>query len=186
MDNHKTETTLFTSLFNRYKEPFILFANSYVKDLVVAEDIYMEAMIDFWEKRRTSMKETNVPAYILTTIKNKALNHLRHLCIKTEVESNIYSREQKELKLRILSLDDCDPSELFVDDVKQIIRKVYEELPPRTRKIFYMSRVEHKKNKEIAEKMNLSVKSIEFHISKALKVFAVRLKDYLSILLLLF
>lgn len=151
----------------------------------LAEDIYMEAMIEFWEKRTSFSTEMNIPAYILTTIKNKALNHLRHLYIKTEAVSSIQSQNLRELNLRISSLDECNPSELFAEDVKQILRKTFKELPHLTKRVFYLSRIKNKKNREIAEELNMSIKTVEFHITKALKLFTARLKDYLSILLLL-
>ena len=74
MNNELKGTDYFASLFEQYKEPFILFANSYLRDRVVAEDIFIEAMMQYWEKRQELPSDTNVPAYILTTIKNKALN----------------------------------------------------------------------------------------------------------------
>ena len=74
MEKQKTELLLFTTLFNSYKEPFTLFANSYVKDRAVAEDIYMEAIGIYWEKRNDLPAETNIPGYILTCVRNKALS----------------------------------------------------------------------------------------------------------------
>lgn len=179
MNGNNEQTAFFTSLFNRYREPFTLFANSYVRDMHVAEDLCMEAMIEFWEKRHTFTEEMNAPAYILTMIKNKALNHLRHLYIKYDVESNIHSQSRRELNLRIASLNDCDPSELFAGDIKQIIREAFKLLPAQTRRIFHLSRIKHKKNKEIAEELGISIKTVEVHISKALKIFSLSLKDYL-------
>jgi RNA polymerase sigma-70 factor (ECF subfamily) len=184
MDDYKDQTAFFTSLFNHYKEPFISFANSYVRDIHIAEDLYMEAMLDFWEKRHDFNDSLNIPAYILTMIKHKALNHLRHLYIKNDVESAMHSLGQRELNLRIASLNDCIPSELFAGDIREIIRETFKKLPGQTRQIFYLSRIRHKKNKEIAEELDISLKTVEFHISKALKLFSVHLKDYLYVLLL--
>ncbi|MDR0750141.1 MAG: RNA polymerase sigma-70 factor [Tannerellaceae bacterium] len=185
MDDYKDKTAFFTSLFNHYKEPFISFAYSYVRDIHIAEDLYMESMMDFWEKRHDFNDSLNIPAYILVTIKNKALNHLRHIYIKNDVEATMHTQGQRELKLRIASLNDCIPSELFAGDIKQIIREVSEKLPKQTRQIFYLSRVRHRKNKEIAEELNISLKTVEFHISKALKLFSAHLKDYLYMFLFL-
>jgi RNA polymerase sigma-70 factor (ECF subfamily) len=186
MDDYKDKTAFFTSLFNHYKEPFISFANSYVRDVHLAEDLYMEAMLDFWERRHNIDNHLNIPAYILTMIKNKALNHLRHLYVKNDAEVSIQRQSRQELNLRIASLNDCDPSELFADDIKQIIREAFKKLPAQTRQIFYLSRIRHKKNKEIAEELHISIKTVEFHISKALKQFSIHLKDYLPVFLLLF
>jgi RNA polymerase sigma-70 factor (ECF subfamily) len=178
-------TDYFSSLFEQYKEPFILFANSYLRDRVVAEDIFIEAMMQYWEKRQELPLDTNVPAYILTTIKNKALNHLRHLDIKLEAETEMFNHQTRELDFRISSLESCDPIELFSDEMNSIIKKTMNELDEQTKRIFYKSRYENKTNREIAEELGISIKTVEFHITKALKLFRARLKDYLPFLVLL-
>lgn len=184
MGERLMESSLFSALFAQYKESFILFANSYVKDMAAAEDIYMEAIIQYWEKRNDLSPDTNIPGYILTSVKNKALNHLRHLNVRTDAEDQLYNHRQRELNFRISSLESCDPSELFTREVKQIIRDTLNELPEQTRKIFFESRFENKTNREIAAELGISIKTVEFHISKALKLFRNRLKDYLPALLI--
>lgn len=185
MNNELKGTDYFASLFEQYKEPFILFANSYLRDRVVAEDIFIEAMMQYWEKRQELPSDTNVPAYILTTIKNKALNHLRHLDIKLEAETEMFNHQTRELNFRIFSLESCDPIDLFSSEMQSIIRKTMNELDEKTKQIFYKSRYENKTNREIAEELGISIKTVEFHISKALKLFRARLKDYLPFIVLL-
>lgn len=153
--------------------------------MAAAEDIYMEAIIQYWEKRKELPADTNIPGYLLTSVKNKALNHLRHLTIRTDAEDQLYDHRQRELNFRISSLESCDPSELFTIEVKEIIRKTLDELPEQTRTIFFKSRYENMTNREIAAELDLSIKTIEFHISKALKLFRSRLKDYLPLLMVL-
>lgn len=65
--------------------------------MAAAEDIYMEAIIQYWEKRKELPADTNIPGYILTTVKNKSLNHLRHQTIRTDVEDQLYDHRQREL-----------------------------------------------------------------------------------------
>jgi len=185
MENELKETNSFSALFEQYKEPFILFANSYLHERVVAEDIFIEAMMQYWEKRKKLSPDTNIPAYILTIIKNKALNHLRHLDVKLEAEVELFDHQTKELKFRISSLESCDPIELFSEEMQSIIRKTMGELNEQTRRIFYKSRYENKTNREIAEELGISIKTVELHISKALKLFRARLKDYLPLIVLL-
>lgn len=153
--------------------------------MATAEDIYMDVMVQYWEKRNELPADTNIPGYILTSVKNKALNHLRHLTIRMDAEDQLYDHRLRELNFRISSLESCDPSDLFSLEVKEIIRNTLNELPEQTRLIFFKSRYESKTNKEIAAELNVSIKTIEFHISKALKLFRNRLKDYLPALLLL-
>lgn len=183
MGEQRTLISHFTTLFETYKEPFTMFANSYIRDIVVAEDIYVEAMMQYWEKRHTLPADTNIPAYILTTVRNKALNHLRHLDVKTEVEEHLFNHNTRELNFRITSLESCDPTELFTEEMEKIIHQTLAELPEQTRLIFFKSRYESKTNREVAEELNVSIKTVEFHITKALKVFRVKLKDYLPLLL---
>ncbi len=64
-------------LLESYKSRFISFANSYVQEFSVAEDFTMEAFMDYWEMREMLLPDSNVPAYILTLIKHKCLNHLK-------------------------------------------------------------------------------------------------------------
>ena len=176
------EVKQFEKLFEQYKEPFMSFANSYVRDPIVAEDIYVESMMQYWEKRTELPTDINVPAYILTSVKNRALNYLRHLGVRTEAEAQLYEHQTRELNFRISSLESCDPSELFTTEVRDIIRNTLKELPEQTRLIFVKSRFENKTNREIAEELDTHIKTIEYHIAKALKLFRVRLKDYLPLL----
>lgn len=186
MGDKQTDTRHFATLFDQYKEPFILFANSYIRDIAASEDIYVEAMMQYWEKRHELPPGTNLPGYILTSVKNKALNHLRHLNVRTEAEEHLFNHNARELNFRIASLESCDPSELFTAEMQEIVRKTLDELPEQTRIIFYKSRYENKTNSEIAEELGLSIKTVEYHISKTLKLLRTRLKDYLPLLIFLY
>ena len=174
------------SLFEQHREPFILFANSYVKDMATAEDVYMDAFMSYWEKRNELPEGINISAYILTCIKNKALNLLRNQQARNRIQEEIEEHTQRELAFRITTLEACHPEELFSNEIKQIIQKTIQELPEQTRRIFLKSREGAKSNKEIASELGVSIKTVEFHITKALKVFRVRLKDDLPFLALLF
>lgn len=165
---------------------FINLANTYVRDWNMAEDITAEAIIYYWENRHILSEVTNIPAYILTIIKHKSLNHLRHLQIEEEYSENIKTYNEWELNTRIASLEACEPYELFTEEIKEIIQKTLDELPERTRRIFIMNRYENKTYKEIAASMNMTVKGVDFHICKALKVFQTNLKDYFPIFLYFF
>lgn len=185
MGDKQSETRLFISLFDQYKEPFTLFANSYLHDMDSAQDIFAEAMMQYWEKRGELPADTNIPAYILTSIKNKALNHLRHLNIRSEAEEHLLSHSLRELNFRISSLESCSPVDLFAAEMENIISRTLEELPEQTRLIFFKSRYESKTNRMIAEEMDISIKTVESHLTKALKIFRIKLKAYLPSLLAL-
>ena len=172
-----------SELLESYKGRFISFASSYVQDSAIAEDFTMEAFMDYWEMRDMLQPDSNIPAYILEVIKHKCLNYLRHLRVREDVEQRIQEHQQRVNSLRIATLEACDPQEIFSSEAGRLVDEALAMMPDKTRRIFIMSRYENKTYPEIAAHFSLSVKSVEFHISKALKILKVKLKDYMTIVL---
>ena len=92
----------------------------------------------------------------------------------------------RELNIRISTLEACDPEEIFSHEIRTIIHNTLQSMPAQTRRIFEMSRFENKTVKEIAEETNITAKGVEYHITKALKVLRINLKDYLPLFYFLF
>lgn len=173
-------------LLESYKGRFISFANSYVQEFSVAEDFTMEAFMDYWEMREMLQPDSNVPAYILTLIKHKCLNHLKRRQLQEDVSQRLRAVAEWELNLQISSLEVCEPTELFTTEIKEIVNRTLQQLPEQTRRVFLMSRFENKTRKEIADELNMTSKGVEYHIAKALAALRVNLKDYYTILPFLF
>lgn len=182
----RTEREDFTTLFERCRKPFTQFAYSYIRDWEVAEDIFSEAMVQYWMKRDELDVDTNPRAYILTLVKHLSLNYLRHQQVRITVEEELFQSAERELVFRIRTLQDCDPQELFSEELQQLVRQTLQRLPEQTHLIFLKSRMEGKKNSEIAEEMVISQKTVEYHVSQALKALRKQLKDYLPLFLLLY
>ena len=177
----QTDIHSFNALYTRYYKKAFLFTKSFVHDESVAEDIVSESLIKLWE----NLKEENTDhadALLLTILKNKSLDHLKHEAIKAEAIHSMSNLNQRELEIRISTLQACDPEEIFSEEVKKIIADTLATLPEQTRRIFVMSRFQNKSNKEIAEELGITVKGVEYHITKALKPLRISLKDYLPIL----
>ena len=96
-----------------------------------------------------------------------------------EARENILNDELYELDFRISSLDACNPTDIFSEEINRIVNRTLDTLPLQTRNVFRMSRYENKSIKEIADTLNISVKGVDYHIGKALKALRVNLKDYL-------
>lgn len=176
----------FNQLYHTYHPRFVLYANSYVRDIDVAKDLTTDAFVSFWERRNILPKDTNIPAFILITLKNKCLNHLRHTKVKMKALNLIQDNMIRELQLRIVTLEASNPEDLFSTDLKILIQKTLKTLPSKTYEIFVLSRVQNKPHKIIAEKLGISTKSVEFHITKALACLRKNLKDYLHIFLIIY
>ena len=178
------EIKAFNQLFAEYYDTFVRFADTYLCH-EAAEDIVMEAMMYYWERRNALTPDSNIPAYIMEVIKHKCLNALRHQRVRQNAEQQMLSYQQQAHELRIATLESCNPHELFGNETQLLVREALQSLPTKTRRIFLMSRYGDKSYSEIAVQLSLSVKSVEFHISKALKLLRIRLKDYLAMGLIL-
>ena len=159
----------FDNIYSEYYQRCFLFAKSYLHDEMLSKDIASEAMISLWTTMKTEEVD-NVRAF---------LNHLRNEHLRMEARENILNDELYELEFRISSLDACNPTDIFSEEIDRIVNRTLDILPLQTRNVFRMSRYENKSIKEIADSLNISVKGVDYHISKALKALRVSLKDYL-------
>jgi len=175
-EKHSIE--VFNQLFITYKGRFVYFALTYVGDVMTAEDIAVESLMDYWENRNQLADDSNIPAYILTVIKHKCLNYLQRIRMGEDVAKYLKNCDDWELDLRISTLEACDPERIFCDEIQRIVEETLKTLPSQTRDIFVRSRYKNQNHKEIAASLNISTKSVEFHITKTLKVLRVALKDY--------
>lgn len=179
-----SEIKEFNKLFSNYQRIFIRFANTYIQDEETAKDIVVDSLVYYWENRHSLTSNSNIPAYIMEVVKHKSLNFLRNQRIREDIEQKLWTHMDRVRKLKITTLEACDPEELFNSEAQRLIDETLESLPEKTRTIFILSRYENKTHTEIAKHFNLSTKSIEFHISKALSILRKRLKDYLPFFLI--
>jgi RNA polymerase sigma-70 factor (ECF subfamily) len=178
----KGDTDAFNHFYRTYYKRMFNFANSYCRNEFVAGNIVQDTFLGLWENRENLESEINLPAYLLTIVKNKALNHFHRATIKTKVKENVQNHAMRELELRCSLLTACNPEEMFHSEIVKIIEKTLETLPNQCRKVIMMSRFEGFTHKEIASKLDISLKAVEYHITKALKLLRVNLKDYLIII----
>ncbi|MDR1624452.1 MAG: RNA polymerase sigma-70 factor [Tannerellaceae bacterium] len=179
--HNKQDLKRLNKLIRQYEKPFIQFAYSYIENIEAAEDYVFESFMEYWENRHMvdNDKNVNIPAYIIAVIKHKCLNHLRHEMNHVKVSEKIRNSYQWELNLQINSLESCEPKELLVSEIHEIVEQALKKLPSDTRYIFYLSRFENKSRKEIAQVMNMSIKGVEYHIAKTLRLLRLKLKDFL-------
>jgi len=175
----------FSELYTqRYKSSF-LYVKSYVRDDMAAEDIVSESLINLWQVIREENVE-HPQALLLTMLKNKALNYLKHQEVKMAAMKSISLKMEHDLNYRITTLEACDPQEVFSNEVTEIVERTLLSLPEQTRQVFEMSRYDNLSVKEIAEQLALSSKSVEYHITKSLKALRIALKEYFPLFYFLF
>lgn len=182
MPMNKLPGNSFNDLYTSYYKKSFLFAKSYVHDDLAAEDIASESLIRLWERLKAGdVEERYVLPLLLTILKNKSLDYLKHEEVKRNAFEAMADWQRQELSIRTSALEACNPDEIFSDEVEKIVSTTLTALSEQTRRAFALSRFENKSNKEIAEEMGISVKGVEYHISKALKTLRAALKDYLPL-----
>lgn len=181
----KTERYSFNTLYTYFYRKSFLFTKSYVHDKCIAEDIVSDTLIKLWEILGEREIE-HIEALLFTTLKNKSLDYLKRELIKHEVISCLADMEKRELDIRISTLEACNPEELFSTEVQQIVVDTLALLPEQTRRVFEMSRFENKTNREISVELGITVKGVEYHVTRALKILRENLRDYLYVLCFIF
>lgn len=175
----------FTSFYNTYYKRFVRYAFYYVSDRKTAEDITHDAILYYLENQKKISAEIDILGYLLTTIKNKCLNYLKHLQIEVEYNKNYIQLYEWEIKARIMTLENENYEKIFTKDIMDIITNSLTKLPAQTQKIFIEHRFNYKSRKDIATELGVSLQKIDFHINKANKHLYDDLKDYLPVFLLL-
>ncbi len=170
----------FKVVYNKYFSNLYYFILEFIPLSDIAENIVQDTFFTLWNKRHELRDDTNLSAYLFTVAKNNCLYRLRDQKYRQRLFSAT-SLDDIEMDMNIEALDTLDSSSFVFEEIEQIIEQALDELPPQCRKVFMLSRFEEKKNKEIAEELNISVKVVEKHITKGLKIFRTALKDYMPI-----
>ena len=174
----------FGQLYNMYRQRFVIIARRYVRDRMVAEDIVADSFVSFWNNRANIPSEANLPAYILTIVKNNCLNWLHAQQIHMRIEQQLQTTQSRLIESNIRSLESCDPERLFASEVQKIVTEAMVKMPELTRMVFIKSRNEGKTYAEIAEDCGISVRQVTSEIQKALAILRNELKDYMPAFLL--
>jgi len=181
--NRKNEAA-FDIAFTVYYPRLVAFAKEYVPE----EDAFnfvQDAFIALLDKDPAFESENQLQSYLYTTVKNNCLMFLRHEKVKKKY-SDLKTGADASARLNLDALERLDTSPITFMEVEQIINDTLEKLPPRCREIFILSRMEGKKNADVATIFNISEKAVEAQITKALKVFKIALEDYLVLAVFMF
>jgi RNA polymerase sigma-70 factor (ECF subfamily) len=168
------ESYEFERLFSRYSGRFIAYASTYVgRD--TAQDMVMDAFLYYWE-RRERLDGTNPPAYILSTVKHRCLNYLQSRKTRAATLGRLAEEYAGILDLKISTLEALDPEDIFPDNIQSDLHKAIDMLPARTREIFILNRVHGHPYKDVARKLSMTVKGVEFELTKATRLLRKMLK----------
>ncbi len=165
----------FDELFRIHYKLLKNYALRFLEQTEQAEDIVQDVFIFAWENRQNLDENLSIRSYLLTMVKNRCLNCLKH----EKVELNFKSKRKHELDEFYFDLLTDRKDSLLEKELISEITKGIDQLPEQCKRVFRLSRVFGLKNKEIAAELNISDKAVEKHISKALQSLRIYLKDFL-------
>lgn len=161
-------------LFNRLYSPLCVYAYQFIQNSESAEEIVQDTFVKIWETRDEINVIQSFKSYLFTTVKNKCINYVEHEKIKNKYANQIIANQNF----------DINPDDFFIEpDLLEKIEKSINSLPPKRKEIFKLSRESGLKYKEIAAKLDISVKTVEAQMSLAIKQLRTDLKDYKNYLI---
>lgn len=177
--NHK----IVEDLFRKYYKILRAYALRLVNDRDVAEDITQDVYYELCKRQEELTLDSEIKYYLFRSVYTKVLNYLNSKA-HTEHESLEQTTESKIQQIYLQSWQQNQESDLFFKELQTEINIIVNSLPEQCRRVFLLSRKSGLKNREIADQLGISVKAVEKHISKALALLRLRLKDVGIILLL--
>lgn len=167
----------FEMIFRTYYQPLCNYAYTFLQDKEEAEEIVQTTFLSVWEKRQNLSIHTAVKPYLYAMVRNACLNVIKHEKVKQK-------HVVEEMALSSPSYDAVTHT-LAGSELEMKIQEAMEKLPEQCRIVFKLSRFEELKYSEIAEQLNISVKTVENHMGKALRIMREQLKDYLPIVMVM-
>lgn len=159
-------------IFKQYYHQLVNYCFTIVKDRDDAEDIVQQTFTAFWQKRDQIEIQTSAKAYLFKSVYHAGLNKIK--------QNNVRTTYANDVRYTTPSFSDTQGEHY---DLKQKMEESIDKLPEQCGKIFRMSRFDELKYQEIADRLGISVKTVENQMGKALKLMREMLKDYLVLII---
>lgn len=166
----------FEMIFRSYYQPLCRYAYSFLEDKEEAEEVVQSAFITIWEKRKSLDIQTSLKSYLYRMVRNACLNVIKHEKIKQQHVAH-------ELAVTEATYESV-AQKVYATELELKISEAMKTLPEQCRLVFQLSRFEELKYQEIADQLQISVKTVENHMGKALKIMREQLKEYLPLFLI--
>lgn len=166
----------FSLLFQKYYTDLVLFCGNFVRDKSSCEDIVQSIFLKLWNDRKSIRIETSLKSYLLRAVRNSCFDEFRHLEIVRQYESDPDHS----------MLDSYDTENyILYSDLSAHLQQALDQLPAAYREAFEMNRFEGLKYREIAVRLNVSERTVEVRVGKALEMLRKLLKDFYQIALII-
>ncbi|HVI45722.1 MAG TPA: RNA polymerase sigma-70 factor [Chitinophaga sp.] len=154
----------FRLVFEKFYNPLCKYANSFVKEESVCEDIVQEVFVRIWETRKDLIQSDSLRFYLFTAVRNNSLTYLSR-----EQRLPVYSLSEMDLEDND-AIAEMTPSSEETVNYQALLGQGIEQLPPKCKEVFLLSRMGELSNQEVADSLGISVKTVNNQLWKALKL----------------
>jgi RNA polymerase sigma-70 factor, ECF subfamily len=171
----KRDETTFEQVFKTHYKSLHTYSYSILNDEMAAEEMVQNVFFKLWERTETLSINGSVGAYLYRAVYNESLNYLKHLKVRSQHQLFVAQRSGET---------DLATKTIHLRELEQKLQQALNDLPEQCRTIFQLSRFEELRYREIAERLDISIKTVENQMGKALKFLRIRLVDFLLLILL--
>lgn len=164
----------FSFLFQTYYTDLVLFCGNFVRDKSTCEDIVQSIFLKLWNDRKSIRIETSLKSYLLKAVRNSCFDEFRHIEVVRQYET--------EYESSVLDSYDTENYVLY-SDLSHHLSRALETIPELYKEAFLLNRFEGLKYREIAQKLNVSERTVEVRVSKTLDLLRKQLKDFFILLI---
>lgn len=170
------DEAVFERVFKSHFKSLHAYAFTILKDEAVAEDVVQNVFLRLWKNTEEANIQSAITAYLYRAVHNESLNVVKHEKVKSAHKLFVAHSMRNET--------DNASKKILQSELEQKLRVALSELPEQCRTIFQMSRFDELKYQEIADKLSISIKTVENQMGKALKLLRLKLVDFLPLLIL--
>lgn len=154
----------FDELYFRYRDLLVRFVYIRMKSIPISEEIVQEVFTTIWERRKTLLIQKKFAAYIYTSVRYMTLDY-----IKSHTITDQYIKEVADSSTVLYNSTNTTEDSIYYDELQQAVDKAAALLPKKSKEVFILSRIKNYSNKEIADELNVSIDTVKYHITYALK-----------------
>ena len=166
----------FEQVFKTHFKRLHAYAFTILRDEIQAEEMVQQVFFKLWERNENLSLSGSFTAYLYRAVHNESLNYIKHQKVRSNHQLNVAYSMKNEVE--------HPAKKIMAGELEKKIHSALNELPEQCRTIFQMSRFDELKYREIADKLGISVKTVESQMSKALRLLRVKLVDFLIFILL--
>jgi RNA polymerase sigma-70 factor, ECF subfamily len=166
----------FEQMFKTHFKRLHAYAFTILRDEIQAEEMVQHVFFKLWERNENLSLTGSITSYLYRAVHNESLNYIKHQKVRSNHQLNVAYSMKNEVE--------HPAKKIMAGELEKKIHSALNELPEQCRTIFQMSRFDELKYREIADKLGISIKTVESQMSKALRLLRVKLVDFLIFILL--